>query len=260
MGKDSKISWTHHTFNPWWGCTRVSPGCLHCYAEAFSKRTGHKLWGTLAERRVFQPKHWSDPVTWDAVAKLKGERHRVFCASMADVFEDHPTCASERPRLWELISKTSNLDWLLLTKRPENINRMLPDGWANRFGNNLWLGTSVENEDYLWRVDELRKLPAVVRFISYEPALGPLQALDLFGMDWLIYGGESGSLRRADKDEWARIALDKCRKARTAFWFKQTSALKPGTRPTLDGIEYHELPTFSRRSAEASDGLPSRTI
>lgn len=108
MGKNSKIEWTHHTWNPWWGCVKVSQGCEHCYAETFAKRTGHSIWGPAktTQRRTFGDKHWAEPLKWDADAAKAGERHRVFCASMADVFEDHPQLHAERPRLWSLIAQT----------------------------------------------------------------------------------------------------------------------------------------------------------
>jgi protein gp37 len=123
--KNSKIEWTDHTFNPWWGCTKVSDACTRCYAEAFAKRTGHDVWGPEKPRRFFGPDHWAQPIKWDEAAAKAGERQRVFCASMADVFEDYTgpdreLLAAERVRLFALIKSTPNLDWLLLTKRPEN--------------------------------------------------------------------------------------------------------------------------------------------
>src|SRR4051794_13231176 len=106
MGETTEISWTHSTFNPWWGCAKVSPGCTNCYAESFAKRTGHKVWGVAGERRIFGEKHWNEPRKWNRDAEKAGERHRVFCASMADVFEDHPIAEVERPKLWRLIEQT----------------------------------------------------------------------------------------------------------------------------------------------------------
>jgi len=118
MGKDSKIEWTHHTFNPWWGCVKVSPGCEHCYAEAFAKRVGKKVWGAQSDRRFFGDPHWREPLKWHDEAVITGERRRVFCASMADVFEDRDELIPHRIRLFQLIANTPKLDWLLLTKRP----------------------------------------------------------------------------------------------------------------------------------------------
>ncbi len=127
MGEGSKIQWTHHTFNPWRGCTHVSPGCEHCYAEALSKRNPAQLgtWGAGGTRVVASEAYWKQPERWNRAAEAAGERHRVFCASLADVFEDRPELVEPRERLWRLIVATPHLDWLLLTKRPENIARLL---------------------------------------------------------------------------------------------------------------------------------------
>lgn len=147
MGSETGISWTDHTFNPIWGCAHVSPGCVHCYAESFARRTGHDVWGAKSERRLFGPVYWRQPLTWNAHAEAAGVRERVFCASMADVFEDHPVWDTERPRLWELIDRTPWLDWQILTKRPENIPGMLPALWGDGRPN-VWLGVSAENQEW----------------------------------------------------------------------------------------------------------------
>lgn len=127
--KNSRIAWCDHTFNPWWGCTRVSPGCRNCYAEALSKRTGHDVWGQEAPRRMLSDAHWRQPLAWEAEAAQAGRPALVFCASMADVFEDRPDLVSERGRLFALIQATPHLRWLLLTKRPENVPRLVPASW-----------------------------------------------------------------------------------------------------------------------------------
>jgi protein gp37 len=129
MGKNSSIEWTDHTFNPWWGCTKVSPGCEHCYAEAWAKRVGANVWGSKSERRFFTEKHWSEPLKWNADAESEKTRKRVFCASMADVFEARIDLNPWRLKLWNLIEITPWLDWLLLTKRPQNIAERVP--WKN---------------------------------------------------------------------------------------------------------------------------------
>src|SRR6266404_3997779 len=148
MGEGSSIEWTDHTFNPWWGCAKVSPGCDHCYAETWSKRTGfNALWGVNAERRLFGVKHWAQPLTWNRKAQVEGVRRRVFCASMADVFDNHHDLAREREELWELIEDTAYLDWLILTKRVGNIAKMFPDRWRFVPPQNLWLGISVVNQE-----------------------------------------------------------------------------------------------------------------
>ena len=126
MGKDSRIEWTHHTFNPWWGCVKVSPAYKHCYAEGWAKRVGLDVWGARAPRRFFSDAHWREPLKWNRGAETAGERRRVFCASMADVFEARDDLNPWRERLWQLIEATPFLDWLLLTKRPEHVGNCVP--------------------------------------------------------------------------------------------------------------------------------------
>lgn len=178
MGEDSKIEWTNHTFNSWWGCTKVSPACDHCYAEAWAKRTGFPdLWGVNAGRRTFAVKHWMQPERWNAAAAKEGVRHRVFCNSMSDVFDNHPGIVAEREKLWDVIRDTPHLDWLMLTKRIGNVKHMLPADWGDGYAN-VWLGISVVNQDEADRdIPKLLATPARVRFLSCEPLLGPI---DLF--------------------------------------------------------------------------------
>lgn len=185
MGEKTAISWTDHTFNPWWGCTRVSPACQHCYAETFAKRTGNAVWGKDAPRRFLSDKNWALPRRWNTAAEQSGVRARVFCASMADVFEDRRDLDDPRARLWDLISATPMLDWQLLTKRPENIDSMIPDWWLTDAETetagtsqwngppNVWLGTTVEDQRRAEeRLPVLVSIPAPVRFLSCEPLLG----------------------------------------------------------------------------------------
>ena len=161
MGKESKIEWTHHTFNPWWGCIRVSPACKHCYADTWAKRLGANLWGAKSERRFFSDAHWNEPIKWNREAVTQGVRRRVFCASMADVFEDRRELDLHRERLWRLIEATPQLDWLLLTKRIEHVRTLAP--WKSRWPANIWLGTSTENQRWLEkRVDHLLEHDAAV--------------------------------------------------------------------------------------------------
>ena len=256
MGEETSISWTDHTFNPWWGCVRVDAACLHCYAEAFSKRVGQKVWGTEAPRRLFGEKHWKEPQKWNAAARGgglfgAGERPRVFCASMADVFEDRRDLDPERDKLWRLIENTPNLDWLLLTKRPENVKRLVPySGTAGSWPDNVWLGaTTGDRAGFAKRVPILRDIPAKVRFLSVEPLLEDMGPMDLDGIHWAIAGGESGGHYREMNPEWARGVRNQCIEQDVAFWFKQHSGQFSGNNPLLDGIEYHQLPTtpFSPR-------------
>lgn len=200
MAATTGIEWCDATFNPWWGCERVSPGCAHCYADTFARRVGMgDLWEKRGEHgfRFFGDKHWAEPEKWARTLPAKlGRRPRVFCASMADVFEARPELDEHRARLFRLIAATPELDWLILTKRPENAR----DLWG-RLGDelhemdvlasiesgamgatvdyrwpltNVWLGVSIENARHVYRARVLREIPAAVRFISAEPLLGPL--------------------------------------------------------------------------------------
>jgi len=227
MARDSRIEWTDHTFNPWWGCTKVSPACLNCYAEAWAKRTGQRVWGKNSERRFFTGKHWQAPVRWNRDAKEDGVRRRVFCASMADVFEERTDLVEWRYKLWQLIDETPYLDWLLLTKRPESVRRLVP--WAAEWPTNVWLGTTVEEQKLVTkRLQALCECPASVLFLSCEPLLGRLDLsnwLDRIG--WVIAGGESGSGARPMDPAWARSLRDQCLKAGVAFHFKQWGAWYP---------------------------------
>lgn len=226
MARNSQIEWTHHTFNPWWGCKKVSPACDNCYAELWAKRMGHQLWGTDAPRRFFSDTHWREPLIWDEEAKSNGRRERVFCASMADVFERRADLNTERRRLWTLIESTPNLDWLLLTKRPQNVRRIAP--WAEQWPPNVWLGTSVENQRLAERrLPFLLENPAAIRFLSCEPLLGPLdlrpwfKKKGLYPINWIIAGGESGGNCRPMHPNWATSLLQQCQEFKIPFHFKQ---------------------------------------
>lgn len=168
------IPWAHYTFNPIWGCQKVSPGCAHCYAEQFAQRVYGKettMW--RGDRMVASARTWNQPHRWNEQAERAGIRRRVFCASMGDIFEDHPAVAAERAKLWPLIRATPALDWLLLTKRPELIRQALPSDWGHGYLN-VWLGTSIETQEYIGRLTPLIGIPARVRFVSAEPLLGPV--------------------------------------------------------------------------------------
>lgn len=250
MGRATEIAWTDATFNPWWGCVRVSPGCVHCYAEAFAKRTGNAVWGVQAPRRFFTEKHWREPLNWNAAAEKAGVRKRVFCASMADVFEDRDDLDPWRAKLWVLIESTPWLDWQLLTKRPENIAdrlplRWLPIGGSPRVPRNLWLGATAEDQEHYgtrWPdlAEAARDFGVSTTFISYEPALGPLEVLchgcghnvaahhapDQGGCSgwfpsWIIVGGESGGGARPFVVEWAASVVGQCRRSPIRCFVKQ---------------------------------------
>jgi protein gp37 len=231
VSKETSISWTDHTFNPWWGCMKVSPGCANCYAEAFAKRTGHDVWGPTAEYRTFGKEHWAEPLAWNASAAKRGVTERVFCASMADVFDERGP-NSERRRLFELIRCTRNLTWQLLTKRPEN--------WAIYFSENMpnvWLGFTAENQEYF---DErsrcMRHIPGFTGkfFVSYEPALGPIRLVEPDPrLEWLIFGGETGGKRRPMEQQWAEDIKTDCDRLGIAFFMKQMSAATPAKASAL---------------------------
>jgi len=292
MGENSKIEWTDHTFNPWIGCQKVSPGCTNCYAEQnFVLRLGMATWGQNSPRLVTSPGNWMKPRGWNHRAGRDGKRPKVFCASLCDVFEDFKGAVTnhdkrrlwvadceparwvpERPelelleierqniadglfrplalddvrsRLWRLIEETQNLIWLLLTKRPENIARMLPAYMPNYIAEaglmnqeeireNLWLGTTVEDQAAAdERIPELLKIPAAVRFLSCEPLLGPIvfpacflawgpqsrKLSDTIG--WVIVGCESGPNRRPCSLDWVRSLRDQCQAAAVPVFIKQ---------------------------------------
>jgi protein gp37 len=217
MGEKSKIEWTDHTFNPWIGCQHVSPGCDHCYAEAqnnFRKWNGGS-WGPHAPRMRTSDANWKKPIKWNADGKSfekeHGHRPRVFCASLADVF-DNQAPSAWRDDLFALIRECRRLDWLMLTKRPENILKMLPSDWGGGY-RNVWLGVTTEDQrwfDRRWK--HLQNIPAATKFISYEPAIGPLR-LPKQGPfpDWLISGGESGGGARPLRPWWVRDVIADCR-------------------------------------------------
>jgi protein gp37 len=245
MAKDSSIEWTHHTFNPWWGCTKVSPGCKQCYAEAFSRRLGKDIWGARAERQFFSDEHWQQPIKWNAEAHKARVRRRVFCASMADVFEKRADLTPLRERLWRLIRDTPSLDWLLLTKRPEHVKELVP--WGDAWPANIWAGVTCENQRWAnKRIPLLIKLPTVVRFLSCEPLLGPLDLRTWIKDDgqihWVITGGESGHKARPMNPDWARSLRDQCNERGVPFHFKQWGHWGPPSTPTrrIATIEFRD--------------------
>lgn len=229
MAKNTKLEWVHHTFNPWWGCEKVSQACKHCYAETWAKRVGSKVWGAASERRFFSDQHWRQPLIWNREAERSGQRYRVFCASMADVFEDRRDLDQPRRRLAELIAATPCLDWLLLTKRYDKITQLMP--WKH-WPDNVWLGLTVENQAWAEiRLPVLANIPAKIRFLSCEPLLGPLDLSAWLGqsIDWIVTGGESGANARPSHPQWFRSLRDQCETHGVAFHFRQWGHWSPET-------------------------------
>jgi protein gp37 len=288
MAENSKIEWTDHTFNPWMGCTKVSPACANCYAERdFDHRYGKVQWGPTGTRVITSDSNWQKPLQWNRKAESLGVRYRVFCASLADVFEDWKgpihnsrgkilnenleeasnsdmhndellTMDHIRRKLFALIDQTSHLDWLLLTKRPENIRRMwwgnLVTGFRPFRRDNVWLGASVESADYLGRIDTLKTCGdlASVLFLSCEPVVGPMPTLGehIDGIDWIITGGESGPEARPADPDWFRSIRDQCEAHNVPFHFKQWGEFdenqvrvgKKNAGRLLDGVTHDGLP------------------
>lgn len=286
MGKITKVEWADHTFNPWRGCTKVSEACRNCYAESQAKRNPGVLgiWGDSGTRVVASEATWKEPLKWDRKAKAAGVRRRVFCASMADVFEDwrkemlssngNPlwwcggslsnspvpkggfpegiecrwaTMQDVRRRMFSLAEVTKNLIYLLLTKRPENVLNMVPSSWLESWPENVWIGTTVENQQTAdERIPHLLRVPAKVRFMSCEPLLGPINLIPHrnadgevvisqgINADWVIAGGESGPHARPMHPDWARALRDQCQAAGVPFFFKQWGCWEPVT-PLYDG-------------------------
>jgi protein gp37 len=224
---NTSIEWTDKSWNPVTGCTKVSPGCIHCYAETITKRfrfpNGFDL--TLYPERVHQPLSWKKP-------------SKIFVNSMSDLFHEEIPLSFIQS-VFETIKRTPQHIYQILTKRPERLIELIPD---LEFHKNIWLGVSVESQDYISRIDLLRQVPANVRFLSCEPLLGSLY-LDLTNIDWVIVGGESGEKHRPINLDWVRDIRDQCRRSKVAFFFKQVGGRtsKAGGN-LLDGRKYLEFP------------------
>jgi len=234
MSESSLIEWTNSTWNPVTGCTKVSPGCKHCYAETFAERwrgiPGHpyeqgfdlRLW----PERLYLPLTWKKPRT-------------IFVNSMSDLFHERVPFSFIR-KVFRTMENASWHIFQVLTKRSERMARIAP---KLALPLNVWLGVSIESRNYLWRAENLRDVPAAVRFLSLEPLLGPLGAVNLSGIDWVIVGGESGPGARPMDPEWAREIRDQCVQARVPFFFKQWGGVqKKKNGRVLDGRAWEEMP------------------
>jgi protein gp37 len=222
--ENSKIEWCDHTFNPWIGCQKVSPGCDHCYAETMSNWRRWAEWGPHGERKRTSEANWKKPLRW--AKQANGHRPRVFSVSLGD-WLDNKVPREWRSDLGRLIEATPELDWLLLTKRPQNYEKLAP--WdLDKIPPNVWLGVTAEAQQYYdrrWAILSQARIKATVKFVSYEPALGRLTKLQLQSggsvPDWIICGGESGPGARCMKEAWVRDLRDECADLDIAFFMKQ---------------------------------------
>lgn len=281
--KNSHIEWTDHTFNPWMGCTKVSPGCEHCYAKTMmDDRYGKVKWGPQGARIRTSAAYWRRLLKWNREAATTNIRRRVFCASLADVFEDkpdQPMLNVWRHELYDLIDATPHLDWLLLTKRPENVMQMIPPRWVGRLASNVWIGTSIENQEQAdIRIPHLLNIPAAVRFLSVEPLLEQIDLYDYthcpgsseYGRGfnrtivhaggccerhaaslWVIVGGESGPNARPLRYEWVTELRDQCQAAGVPFFFKQWGEY---AQSPSDGIYTFGTRVGKKRAGRLLDG------
>jgi len=253
--ENTKIEWADHTCNFWIGCTKVSPACDHCYAERNAGRFGHAKWGKDEARRITIAAYWRQPLRWNRDALAAGRPARVFCGSEMDFMERNPQVAEARQQAFRVMEATPNLDWLLLTKRPQEYEKFLPQAWLAAPRPNVWLMTTVESAEYLWRIEAMMRAPAAVYGLSLEPLLGPLRLpkafLDLGQRSWVIVGGESGPGSRPTQPDWARSLRDQCIEARVPFHFKQWGQhdaqlvklrSKHDSGRELDGRTWDQLP------------------
>ena len=300
MGEHTKISWCHSTQNFWYGCAKVSAECRSCYAVTappvrIARSRGLELWGEKARRQIASEAMWAAPLKWDRSAAQAGERRRVFVNSLADFFEDYrgpdaQAVAAARQRACELMGTTQHLDWLLLTKRPENLFFMVPPAWLKQWPPSVWVGTTAgTQETAAHRIPLILRVPAQVRFISAEPMLEdvnfrpwlsrgcrflasddhdpascPDEAHYFRGIDWLIIGGESGPGARPFDLEWARRSVGQCRQARVPAFVKQMGA-RPYDSASPSPIAYRdskggdrsEWPEDLRLQQVPSSGFPT---
>lgn len=215
MGDRTGISWTDHTWNPWHGCIKISPGCKNCYMYREKEHYGQNPFVVMRSRTTFR-----DPLKWKS--------GKVFTCSWSDFFIEQAD--PWRAEAWNVIRQTPHLTYQILTKRPQNIAARLPKDWGNGWPH-VWLGVSIECPDYIVRADVLRSIPSAIRFLSLEPLIEQVVNIPLSGIHWVIVGGESGPNSRPFDIHWAGSILDECRNAGVAYYLKQI-----GARPTSGGI------------------------
>ncbi len=238
----SSIEWTDATWNPVTGCTKISPGCKHCYAERMAKRLkamGQKNYANGFELTL-QPHMLELPLKWQRPSQ-------VFVNSMSDLFhQDVPV--SYIKKVFDVMRRAHWHQYQILTKRSQRLRQLAPElSWEAQ----IWMGVSVENDDYQHRIDDLRQTGAHIKFLSLEPLLGPLPTLNLRGIDWVIVGGESGPGARPMHAEWVRQIRDHCVRAKVPFFFKQWGGpVKSRTGRMLDGRTWDEMPVGARTADE----------
>ena len=237
MADRSAIEWTDATWNPIRGCTKISPGCTHCYAERFSERfrgvPGHPFEQGFDLRLI--PEALQLPIKWK-------KSRRIFVNSMSDLF--HESVPEEFiVRVLDVIRQASQHQFQILTKRSERLASLPAMLGGQGIPENAWLGVSVESADYAWRIDHLRTVPAAIRFLSVEPLIESVGELNLDGIHWVIAGGESGPRARPMMDTWIREVRDQCERARVPFFFKQWGGVRKHlTGRTLDGRTWDDIP------------------
>ena len=259
------IAWADVTWNPIWGCTQISEGCDNCYAKKLAHGRGYGgpsglrpyLWGKDGEtetgptwdvergRSITRPSGWAKLDALNRKAEKNNQVIVCFGNSQTDVFQDHPVAKREMQRYWQKIKETPWIHYMLLTKRANNIRKSLPADWHDYEHGypNVWLGVSIELQKYAYRWENhLVDVPAVNKFVSYEPALGPLRLKHLHKLDLVIVGGESGANRRPFEYNWARDMHQDCRKYGVCFFYKQDAGFRQSTNPYLDGKEWREMP------------------
>jgi len=234
MADKTIIAWTQHSWNPWRGCTKISPGCTNCYMFTAQERYGRD------PAVVTRTKTWADPIKWQREAAKTGQRQLVFTCSWSDWF--HKDADPWREEAWAVVKACPMLTFQILTKRHERIRPNLPADWGSGY-ENVWLGVSVENRRYgLPRIAALRTIPAAVRFLSIEPLLEDIGQIDLDGIGWVIVGGESGPGYRPMDHAWARSLRDQCKVAGVPFFFKQSASQRTEQGIELDGQIIREYP------------------
>jgi len=250
MGTNSKIEWTDATWNPIRGCTKVSPGSKHCYAERFAERfrgtKGHPFEQGFDLRLV--PEKIDAPLRWK-------KPQRIFVNSMSDLFHDEVPLSYIR-RVFQVMNQADWHQYQVLTKRAERLELL-----SNklRWAPHIWMGVSVENEDYLWRIDHLRRTKAHIKFLSVEPLLSPLGKIDLRGIDWVIVGGESGPGARPMHEGWVTDIRDQCVRRGVTFFFKQWGGVqKQRHGRELEGRTWDEMPALATAQPRLEGNSPAQ--